>query len=72
MLDNIADDLSLRQIEHLGMSFTSELQSQRDISGHYSIEVLRESVSRMSDDLVEVDGTVQHMMSKYKCRQFHK
>ena len=64
MLDNIADDLWLRQIEQLGMSLTSEFQSLRDISGHYSIEVLRESASRMSDDPVEVDGTVQHIMSQ--------
>ena len=43
-----------KTIEQLGMSLT------RDISGHYSIEVLRESVSRMSDDhLADIDGTTQ-------------
>ena len=64
MLDNIADNLWLRQIEQLGMSLTSEVQCLRDISGHYSIEVLMESVSRMSDDLVDVDGTVQLIMAQ--------
>ena len=64
MLDNIADNLWLRQIEHLGMSLTSEVQCLRDISGYYSIEVLMESVSRMSDDLVNVDGTMQHIMAQ--------
>ena len=69
MLDNIADDLWLRQIEQLGMSLTSELQSLRDICGHYSIEVLRESVSRMSGSWW---NCTTHDVTKYKCRQLHK
>ena len=58
-LDNIADDLWLRQIEQFSLDFTDELQIQRDVNGFYSFEVLREVVEYLGDQLLNLNELVQ-------------
>ena len=58
-LDNIADDLWLRQIEQFSLDLTDELQIQRDVNGFYSFEVLREVVGCFGDQLLNLNELVQ-------------
>ena len=58
-LDNIADDLWLRQIEQFSLYLTDELQIQRDVNGFYSFEVLREVVGCFGDQLLNLNELVQ-------------
>ena len=57
-LDNIADDLWLRQIEQFSLDLTDELQIERDVNGVYSFEVLREVVERFGDQLLNLNERV--------------
>ena len=58
-LDNIADDLWLRQIEQFSLDLADELQIQRDVNGFYSFEVLREVVECFGDQLLNLNELVQ-------------
>ena len=58
-LDNIADELWLRQIEQFSLDLTDELQIQRDVNGVYSFEVLREVVECFGDQLLNLNELVQ-------------
>ena len=58
-LDNIADDLWLRQLEQFSLDLTDELQIQRDVNGFYSFEVLREVVECFGDQLLNLNELVQ-------------
>ena len=58
-LDNIADDLWLRQIEQFSLDLTDELQIQRDVNSFYSFEVLREVVECFGDQLLNLNELVQ-------------
>ena len=58
-LDNIADDVWLRQVEQFSLDLTDELQIQRDVNGFYSFEVLREVVKYFGDQLLNLNELVQ-------------
>ena len=58
-LDNIADDLSLHQLEQFSLDLTDELQIERDVNGFYSFEVLREVVECFGDQLLNHNELVQ-------------
>ena len=62
-LDNIADDLWLRQIEQFSLDLTDELQIQRDVNGFYSFEVLREVVGCFGDQLLNLNELVHEPLT---------
>ena len=54
-MDDIADDLWLKQVESIGLSLCDDIQQTRSVSGYYSIQVLQHAARMFGYEVHHLD-----------------